>query len=400
MAMSKRHISHYPSPPGASDHNCVHLIPVYRTALKRGKVQKIRCKTWNDNNACQTLQGLLDSTDWDMFIESSADIDELTDVITSWATYCESIVIPAKNVKVYPNSKPWASKSLKTLLQKKNKAFREGNKLELCNLQKEIKREVRAGKIRYKNKMEAQLRTNNLGSAWEGMGTITGLNDKSRGRVMLPNYNSDHQLAENLNAVYVRFDNYDFSSKHLEFRDKLLLAPPFFDELSVIKCFKGCKPRKSPGPDNISGHLLKTCADQLGPIFNYIFNLSLTQQRVPSLWKQSTVVPVAKINNPKTLNDFRPVALTALVMKQFEKLIKAELVAKTENLLDPLQFAYRAGRGVQDATATLLNLLLKHLQGSKNHARLLFIDFSSAFNTIQPHVLVQKLVDILVWIYV
>ena len=86
-------------------------------------------------------------------------------------------------------------------------------------------------------------------------------------------------------------------------------------------------------------------------------------------------------------------ALTSLIMKQFEKLVKRELVAKTESLLDPLQFAYREGRGVQDATATLLNLVHKHLEGVKTHARLLFVDFSSAFNTIQPHVLVEKLIN-------
>ena len=111
------------------------------------------------------------------------------------------------------------------------------------------------------------------------------------------------------------------------------------------------------------------------------------------LWKQSTVIPVAKSKNPQTLNDFRPVALTSLVMKQFEKLIKSDLVSRTKSLLDPYQFTYRDGMGVQDATATLLNLVLKHLENNKNHARLLFIDFSSAFNTIQPHVLVEKLLN-------
>ena len=55
------------------------------------------------------------------------------------------------------------------------------------------------------------------------------------------------------------------------------------------------------------------------------------------------------------------------------------------------QFAYRARRGVEDATATLLNLILKHLEGSNTHAKILFVDFSSAFNTIQPHILVDKL---------
>ncbi len=37
-------------------------------------------------------------------------------------------------------------------------------------------------------------------------------------------------------------------------------------------------------------------------------------------------------------------------MKSFEKLIKKETLSKTEHLLDPLQFAYRAKRGVEDAT--------------------------------------------------
>lgn len=386
-----------PLPPlGASDHNCVHLFPVYRTALKRGKVQSIQIKNWSDENACETLKGLFESTDWDMFKESSADINELTDVVTSWSLYCENTVIPQRTVKVYPNSKPWISKSLRALLQKKNRVFREGNTLELRSVQKEIKREVKAGKTKYKEKIEAQLRANNLGSAWAGMKTITGMKENSRKQVMLPNYHCDLQLAQSLNDFYVRFDVHDFNENHSEIRNRLGSAPPccpFFDEQDVINCFSKCNPRKGPGPDLIGGRLLKTCAEQLGPIFNFIFNMSLRQQIVPSIWKLSTVVPVAKNNNPKTLNDFRPVALTSLIMKQFEKLVKQELVSKTESLIDPLQFAYREGRGVQDATATLLNLLFKHLEGSKNHARLLFIDFSSAFNTIQPHVLEEKLTN-------
>ncbi len=76
----------------------------------------------------------------------------------------------------------------------------------------------------------------------------------------------------------------------------------------------------------------------------------------------------SKNKHPKVLNDYRPVLLTSLVMKYFERLIKKEFLPHSEPLLDPLQFAYRAGRGVEDATATLLNLVLKHLEGSKTHA--------------------------------
>ncbi|KAK0150009.1 hypothetical protein N1851_009244 [Merluccius polli] len=105
-----------PLPPlGLSDHNCVHLIPAYRSALKRGKVQHIQVKDWSEE-ACLTLQGCIESTDWDMFTESCSDINELTNVISSWVVYCKDHVIPDKTVKIYPNNKPWVSKSLKMLL--------------------------------------------------------------------------------------------------------------------------------------------------------------------------------------------------------------------------------------------------------------------------------------------
>lgn len=83
----------------------------------------------------------------------------------------------------------------------------------------------------------------------------------------------------------------------------------------------------------------------------------------------------------KSPSDFRPVALTPVVMKAFEKVIKQVDQAQVQGLLDPLQFAYRAGRRVKDATLTLLSSLHQHLESRVSHARLLFNDFSSAINT-------------------
>ena len=59
--------------------------------------------------------------------------------------------------------------------------------------------------------------------------------------------------------------------------------------------------------------------------------------------------------------------------------------------LDPLQFACRSSRGVEDAVATLVHRLLKHLEKPGHHARILSVDFSSAFNTIQRHTMIEKL---------
>ena len=41
----------------------------------------------------------------------------------------------------------------------------------------------------------------------------------------------------------------------------------------------------------------------------------------------------------------------------------------------------------------ILNTLYRHLEGPQIHARISFADFSSTFNTIQPHILANKLVS-------
>lgn len=64
---------------------------------------------------------------------------------------------------------------------------------------------------------------------------------------------------------------------------------------------------------------------------------------------------------------------------------------KTEHALYLVQFAYRPHRGVENATVTLLYLLVKHLEERGSHVRLSFVNLSTAFNTIQPHILNRRL---------
>ncbi len=101
-----------------------------------------------------------------------------------------------------------------------------------------------------------------------------------------------------------------------------------------------------------------------------------------------------KNNKPSCLNDYRPVALTSIVMKVFERL-KSHISSSIPVTLDPLQFAYRPNRSTDDAISHILHSSLTHIDSSnRNYARLLFIDYSSAFNTIVPIKLTSKLIDL------
>ncbi|KAK3510307.1 hypothetical protein QTP70_035175, partial [Hemibagrus guttatus] len=148
---------------------------------------------------------------------------------------------------------------------------------------------------------------------------------------------------------------------------------------------------KATGPDSVSPSLLKHCANQLSPVFTDIFNTSLETCHVLACFKTSAIVPVPKKTKITGLNDYRPVALTSVVMKSFERLVLSYLKDITDPLLDPLQFAYRANRSVDDAVNMALHFILQHLDSPGSYTRILFVDFSSAFNTIIPALLRDKL---------
>ncbi len=115
----------------------------------------------------------------------------------------------------------------------------------------------------------------------------------------------------------------------------------------------------------------------------------------PPPLKKSVIIPVPKNSKPSCLNDYRPVALTSIVMKVFERLLKNHICSSIPVTLDPLQFAYRPNRSTDDAISQVLHSSLTNIDSkNSNYVRLLFIDYSSAFNTIVPIKLAVKLSDL------
>ena len=81
-------------------------------------------------------------------------------------------------------------------------------------------------------------------------------------------------------------------------------------------------------------------------------------------------------------------------MKCLEWLVLHQIKAYLPSSLDPHQFAYRANRSTEDAIAIALHAALSHLEHRESYVRMLFIDYSSAFNIIILAILVSKLSDL------
>ncbi len=89
----------------------------------------------------------------------------------------------------------------------------------------------------------------------------------------------------------------------------------------VRKTLSRINPRKAAGPDNIPGRVLKDCAEQLTDVLTDIFNTLLSQAVIPTCLKSTTIIPVPKKSPVSCLNDYRPIALTPIIMKCFKRLV-------------------------------------------------------------------------------
>ena len=115
--------------------------------------------------------------------------------------------------------------------------------------------------------------------------------------------------------------------------------------------------RKASGPDGVSTHALRSCAAHLARVFTNILNYYLRQHAVPRCFKSSVIVPVPKKAKAVQLYDYRPVPVTSVVMKLFERLVLTYLKECTGHLRDPfsIQFAHQNSRSVEDAVALSLH---------------------------------------------
>ncbi|XP_071852103.1 uncharacterized protein [Apostichopus japonicus] len=106
---------------GKSDHDLIIMQSKYPPIVQRQKPKLLTVKQWN-RTATDHPQLSLDLTDWNVFVEATDGIDELTQTI--------------KQIKVYPNNKPWITREVKLIINKKKQLYGQGDKDGLKAVQK------------------------------------------------------------------------------------------------------------------------------------------------------------------------------------------------------------------------------------------------------------------------
>ena len=157
--------------------------------------------------------------------------------------------------------------------------------------------------------------------------------------------------------------------------------------LSKINSNKAC------GPDAIHGKILKNCAVSLAyPLF-LLFRISYNTGCIPREWKLAHVVPVHKKGPKENIENYRPISLTSLVMKTFERILKEEILLKTSHLLDNRQHGFLSKKSCTTNMVGFCDSLALSLNDCQR-TDVVYFDFSKAFDSVNHDLLLNKLKNV------
>lgn len=74
---------------------------------------------------------------------SNNNIDGAVDCVTDYINFCKDVVGPVREVRCFPNNKPWITGSIKHLLNQKKAALKAGDRERMRVAQRDLKKVLR-----------------------------------------------------------------------------------------------------------------------------------------------------------------------------------------------------------------------------------------------------------------
>ena len=166
----------------------------------------------------------------------------------------------------------------------------------------------------------------------------------------------------------------------------------YFSPTRIRMLLTNINSNKACGPDEIHGKILKFCASSLSHPLSLLFTISYNTGCIPKDWKTANVVPVHKKGSKDNIENYRPISLTSLVMKTFERILKDEILIKTGHLLDHRQHGFLNLKSCTTNMVTFTDSVVLSINDCKTYSTdVIYFDFSKAFDSVNHDLILLKL---------
>ena len=339
--------------------------------------------------------------DWNNFFYNNSDVNEMWNQFSDFLNYLIDLYVPLKSISP-GKSAPWFDRNLKKMSKKKRSLYHRykaqpttRNHRKYNDFCKSFKKAVQYEKANYERKKFLKRKS-------DPKQFFSYIENKSKTKTGIPNLRVDDQElnsdAEKVAALRAKFSSVfteddgvlpDFSQVIPEDSFTQLLI----DDNEVFLAISSLANNFSTGADGICAIFVKKLKTYLTRPLTEIFRCSMNSGIIPEDWKKSVIVPVYKPGSlPYLVDSYRPIALTSVIVKILEKIIRKNVIMYLE--LNDVSFTNQHGFLSEKSTLTnlieTLNYFTKKVD-ERSNVDALYIDVSKAFDSISHNKLIYKL---------
>ena len=167
------------------------------------------------------------------------------------------------------------------------------------------------------------------------------------------------------------------------------------DYAAFERCARSLATRKAPGPDGIFNEVFKYGPACLLRCVHALLRQLAKGGDIPAALARSSTILLYKKNDPRDLNNYRPIGLANTLCKLWTKLLASVVSAYAErnHILNSGQAGFRA-RYYTHIQTQLLTDALEDARASKRDIFMMQVDFTNAFNRVNHRKLIRIMTDL------
>ena len=333
-------------------------------------------------------------------------VNDSDQALTLWYQILLSIFnkhapIKSKRIK-HPKLPPWLTSDIMQAMGVRDRLKKTGQIPEFKKQRNKVKHLVRTAKKKYFEKLVG--REKNTSTIWNAvhkiMNTSRHKKNNKESNVYDPNTFNLHflSIAERLLETKGKQSEIftsstilkEFCTNNIKSNDIFILPP--ITTYEVGKYIKEMSVTTSMGLDGISPFLLKLALPYIVKSLTYIYNLSIKQNKFPSLLKKAKVKPIPKSKELNDLQNYRPISIISIIAKPLEKHIHKHMYQYLidNNLFSNSQSGFRSKHSCHTALVKMCDEWLTAINRS-NIVGTLFLDLKKAFDLVSHNLIIQKL---------
>ncbi|KAL5265305.1 hypothetical protein ACHWQZ_G006143 [Mnemiopsis leidyi] len=391
------------SPLGRSDHVGIMIDLVVSPSTDTRVKQKVLKPIWGKVSSEKLLNISINDIDWDY-----SSTDNVQDMWAELHGKLEAVAATVPAASVYldnrPVKLPWSTTALKRMRKNKDRAWAEFdidptdiNFSIAISKQQTFEEEEFKAKIKYEKKITSNLKQNckafyaYLRNKRQVKSSIVSL-DRGDGTRTDTTAESAEVLATAFSSVFVHEPpgplpkNESLEVNECVIDDMVIRSSDVKKQLLKLNIFK------SSGPDGVHPKLLKSLAndDRFVEAVTQLYVKCSETGILPEIWKSASVVALFKKGSKSDPLNYRPVSLTCILCKVYEKLVREHLLDFLEDRISKHQHGFVKGKScLSNLLETFDNIL--DLLDEGVPVDLLYFDFSKAFDTVPHFRLLSKL---------